>query len=74
MMGGGWMVGGPYYYSPFHGLWLIVMIAVVAYPAGRILRRIGFSPLWVILAFVPVVNLVALWLLAFAVWPGERPE
>jgi hypothetical protein len=37
-----WMYG----YGPAHWLWFIVVIAVVIYPAGRILSRIGFSPLW----------------------------
>jgi hypothetical protein len=40
-MMGGWMYG----YGSFHWLWFIVMVAVVAYPMGRILNRIGFSPL-----------------------------
>ena len=35
-----------YGYGPFHWLWFIVMIAAVIYPVGRILSRIGFSPLW----------------------------
>jgi hypothetical protein len=59
-----------YGYGPGHGLWLIVMIAVVAYPVGRILNRIGFSPLWTIAMFIPVLNLIALWILAFTEWPG----
>ena len=71
MMGGGWMYGYEYY-SPFHWLWFILMIAAVAYPAGRILGRMGFSPLWAILAFVPGLNLIALWILAFADWPGKQ--
>jgi hypothetical protein len=73
MMGGGWMYGNGYYGS-FHWLWFIVMIAAVVYPAGRILSRMGFSPLWSALAFVPGLNLIALWLLAFADWPGKRPQ
>jgi hypothetical protein len=71
MMGGGWMYG----YGSFHWLWFIVMVVAVAYPAGRILSRIGFSPLWSLLIFVPVVNLIALWILAFTEWPGiDAPE
>jgi hypothetical protein len=60
-----WMYG----YGPAHWLWFIVMIAVVVYPAGRVLNRIGFSPFWSILIFAPLVNLVALWILAFTEWP-----
>lgn len=63
-----WMYG----HDPTHWLWFIVMVAVVIYPAGRILNRIGFSPLWSILVFVPLVNLIALWILAFTDWPSGR--
>ncbi len=65
-----WMYG----YGPVHWVWLIVMIAVVIYPVSRILGRIGFSPLWSILMFIPLVNLVALWIVAFADWPSRRQE
>jgi hypothetical protein len=37
---------------------------------GRILNRIGFSPLWAILMFIPLLNLIGLWILAFSEWPG----
>ena len=69
-MMGYWMHG----YGPFHRLWFIVMIAVVIYPVGRILGRIGFSPLWSIVMFLPVVNLIALWILAFTEWPRGGAE
>jgi hypothetical protein len=46
------------------------MVAVVVYPVGRILNRIGFSPLWAIVMFIPLLNLIALWILAFTEWPG----
>lgn len=61
-------------YGPAHWLWFVVMIAAVIYPVGRILGRIGFSPLWSILAFVPLVNLIALWILALTDWPSGKPE
>ena len=53
------------------GHWLVfaVMVAVVLYPIGKILGRIGLSPFWSIVALVPLVNLVALWVLAFIDWP-----
>ncbi|MDE2227769.1 MAG: hypothetical protein KGL11_01850 [Alphaproteobacteria bacterium] len=59
-----------------HWLVFIVFIVVFIYPIGRILGRIGLSPLWSILAFIPIVNLIALWILAFAEWPqsGSRPS
>ena len=56
------------------GHWAVfaVMIVVLLYPIGRILRRIGLSPLWSVLAIIPLVNLIGLWVLAFADWPGRR--
>lgn len=56
--------------------WVIfaAMIAVILYPIGKILDRIGLSPFWSIVALIPVVNIVALWVLAFIDWPqaGRR--
>lgn len=56
------------------GHWLLfaVMIAVFLYPIGRILGRVGWSPFWSILAVIPFVNLIALWLLAFVEWPERE--
>jgi hypothetical protein len=56
------------------GHWVIfaVMVAVFLYPIGRILGRIGLSPFWSVLALIPLVNLVALWFLAFIDWPGRK--
>jgi len=61
-------------FSPFLAfswLWFILTIGILIYPVGRILSRIGFSPLWAILT-IPFVNLVALWALALADWPERR--
>ena len=62
-------------FSPFIAfswLWFILTIGVLIYPLGRIHNRIGFSPLRAILAFIPLVNLIALWALALADWPERR--
>jgi hypothetical protein len=42
---------------------------LLAIPIGFILKRLGFNPLWALLAFVPAVGVPALWLLAFIGWP-----
>ena len=67
---GGWMYG----YGSFHWFWFIMIVALVTYPVGRILNRIGFSPLWAIAMFIPLVNLIALWILAFTEWPRGRVD
>ncbi|WP_300552041.1 hypothetical protein [Maricaulis sp.] len=50
---------------------LLFWIAVFGFPVWRILSRLGFSGFWAILAFVPLVNLIALWVLALNKWPVE---
>lgn len=64
-----WWGGG---YGLTHWLFFIAMVAVIAYPVGRILNRLGLSPFWTVLAFIPFVNLLALWALAFADWPERK--
>ncbi len=36
---------------------------------AKILDRMGFNRLWALLLFVPIVNAIALWVLAFVRWP-----
>jgi hypothetical protein len=38
----------------------------------RILRRVGLNRWWALLFFVPLLNLVGLWLLAWGKWPAEQ--
>jgi hypothetical protein len=52
-----------------HWLAFVAMVAVVLYPIGKILGRVGLSPFWSILALIPFINLIALWVLAFSDWP-----
>jgi hypothetical protein len=59
-------------FGPVHWLFFIAVVAVVLYPIGRILSRIGFSPFWSVLVFVPLVNLAALWVLASIDWPEQK--
>ena len=65
----GWM--GMYGFGLGHWLIFAAMIAIVLYPVGRILNRIGFSPFWSVLALIPIVNLIALWILAVIDWPKQ---
>jgi hypothetical protein len=70
MMMDGWVgMGG---YSLTHWIWFVGVIIVVLYPIGRILGRLGFSPFLALLALVPLVNFISLWILAFVDWPQDR--
>lgn len=55
--------------SAVEGLALL-LLAVPLLMIARVLRRAGFSRWWALLVLVPVVNVVALWLFAYARWPA----
>ena len=50
---------------------LVLWFVIVGIPVMQILHRTGFSRAWILIAFVPVVNLVFLWIYAFKRWPVE---
>jgi uncharacterized membrane protein YhaH (DUF805 family) len=47
---------------------LMLGLALFAIPAGLVLKRMGISPWWALLCFIPVAALVGLWALAFTSW------
>jgi len=52
---------------------LVVIVAVLVVwfvPAVKILRKAGYSGWWSLLLLVPVGNIVAIWIFAFARWPN----
>lgn len=51
---------------------IIVVVAIVAIiPSVLILRRLGFSGWWAIIAPISPLNLIGLWVLAFVRWPSD---
>jgi len=51
---------------------LLVLYLAVLLGWVRILRKAGYSPWWVLVGFVPLVNIVFLVIFAFAEWPRVR--
>ena len=47
----------------------LLAIILVGIPVANVLHRAGRSRWWTILAFVPLVNLISLWVFAFSRWP-----
>jgi hypothetical protein len=64
-----WM--SEHYYWPWGGIVLFGLVFVL--PCWQIVRKAGFSGAWALLAFVPLVNVIALWVFAFSRWPVQRP-
>ena len=53
-------------------IFLIIPIWII----GRILNKAGYSRWWVAIMFLPIVNLIMIWVVAFAKWPklGSRQD
>jgi len=62
------------YWSGWHFVMFAIFAALLLYPIGVILRRIGYSPFWCLLVLFPLLNIIGLWLLALSPWPtnGSR--
>ena len=56
--------------SIFH--WIIVILVLVLYgvPTAKILGNAGYGKWWTIAFFVPLLNIISLWVLAFGRWPA----
>lgn len=50
----------------------LIALLVVLVPYVKIIRKAGYSGWWFLTAFVPFLNLVMLWVFAFADWPNLR--
>ena len=63
---------GMYGYGAWHGWGLLMMVIVFIVPLWKILTKAGFNGAWSLLTFIPMVNIIALWVFAFSKWPKER--
>jgi hypothetical protein len=64
------MMGGS---SSCHWVIVAVVMTIVFWAVGRIAGRLGYSPVWALLLFVPLANVAAIIYLAIARWPIEQP-
>lgn len=53
---------------------ILVLLVITTWPSWRILDKVGFSRWWTIVVFVPILNLVMFWVLAFVKWPAVDRE
>jgi hypothetical protein len=60
--------------SAWHLVSFALLAAAVLYPIGRILARMGFSPLWSIVALIPLANLLGVWAVALAPWANDKGQ
>lgn len=60
------------------GYWggISIILAVIFLPLyfySRVVAKAGFSRWWIALTIVPLVNILMLWVFAYARWPAQ-PE
>lgn len=55
--------------SPMHVLIMLIVLTFLI-PIQQILHRTGHSRWWSLLMFVPLVNWIGLWVLAYVRWPA----
>lgn len=51
-------------------IFFIIIIPILIF--GPIAKKAGYSRWWVLTMFVPIVNLIMIWVFAFAKWPIEK--
>lgn len=61
-------------FSIWHWLIVAFFAVFVIFPIAKILRKAGYSGWWSLLYFIPLVNLICIWIFAFAPWPVSRVE
>ncbi len=57
-------------FSMFHGLFFVIMILIFVVPMWKIVSRTGNPGIATLLFFIPLVNIIALWWLAYGRWPA----
>jgi hypothetical protein len=57
-------------FSLWHWIIVLVIVAILLWIPSRTVAKAGFSPWWAVLSVVPVVNIIMLWVFAYAKWPA----
>ena len=57
------------FFTPAQLVLAVVLAILAIIPSVMILRRLGYSGWWAILAAVSPINIVDLWVLAMVQWP-----
>lgn len=59
-------------FSVAHWLVMILWLVIFVIPGWRIVAKAGYPGALSLLLFVPLVNVIAIWVFAFSKWPIER--
>lgn len=57
-------------FSIWHWIIVLFVLAIPIWLCSRTVARAGFSAWWGVLCIVPVINVIMLWVFAYAKWPA----
>ena len=58
-------------FTTVYGVVIIaVLFAITVVPFIRIFQKAGRTGWWAVLMFIPVINVILLWIFAFSKWPA----
>ncbi|HTT10732.1 MAG TPA: hypothetical protein VMG60_07575 [Burkholderiaceae bacterium] len=60
------------YASSWHWGGALIFALVIIIPAWKIVSKAGYAGAWSLFAFVPVINVIMLWVFAFSNWPRNK--
>ena len=58
--------------SFFHWIVTVVFLFIYIFPVAMIMKKAGYSGWWCLLGLVPLLNIIMIWVFAFATWPNLR--
>jgi len=59
------------YWGNWHWGGMLIFALVFLVPAWKIVAKAGYSGAWSLFVFVPLINLIMLWVFAFSTWPRD---
>jgi uncharacterized membrane protein YhaH (DUF805 family) len=55
--------------------WIIIIVVMaVPIPVAKLLKKTGRTGWWALLYFVPILNIIFLWIWAFSAGPIRQPK
>jgi carbon starvation protein CstA len=58
--------------SVFHWILVLFILATSIVPAWLIVKKAGYAGPLALLTWIPLVNIIMIWVFALSTWPVER--
>ena len=60
------------YWNTWHWGGILIFAVIFVIPAWKIVSKAGYSGAWSLFAFIPLINVIMLWVFAFSKWPRDK--